>query len=185
MEQRGTHVEQSLRSNDWIAEYQLRDGGVVRFRHVRPADEVMIADAIRTASRETLLHRFFSPIRDLPAQLLRPMLDLDRSKGICIVGVLFNADRQRIICGARYVRLEDPQNAEMAMTVHDDFQRRGLGRFMLKLLVDLARADGIRRIEADVMASNAGMLKLLHSFQPHHAEWQRAGEVYHVGINIA
>lgn len=48
---------------DWLAELPLAVGPVVRFSHVRPDDQSLITEAIRTASRETLLHRFFSPIR--------------------------------------------------------------------------------------------------------------------------
>ena len=60
----------------WLAELPLAGGPVVRFRHVRPDDEPLVTEAIRTASRETLLHRFFSPIRSVAPDQLRRMLDL-------------------------------------------------------------------------------------------------------------
>jgi hypothetical protein len=41
------------RDPEWLAEWPLSDGLVVRFRHVRPEDEPFITEAIRTASRET------------------------------------------------------------------------------------------------------------------------------------
>ena len=62
----------------WCAECPLDDGALVRFRHVRPDDEPLVSEAIRTSSRETLLHRFFSPIRSVSAEQLRGMLDIDR-----------------------------------------------------------------------------------------------------------
>ena len=71
-----------------VAEFQLADGGVVHFRHVQPEDEPLIAEAISTSSPETLLHRFFSPIRRVSSDRLRAMLTIDRKKETCIVGVV-------------------------------------------------------------------------------------------------
>ena len=65
---------------EWVAELPLAGGPVVRFRHVRSEDEPFIAEAIRTASRETLLHRFFSPMRSVSLGLLRQMLSIDRRR---------------------------------------------------------------------------------------------------------
>ncbi|MBA4150821.1 MAG: GNAT family N-acetyltransferase [Verrucomicrobia bacterium] len=184
MEDRVTKTEHLVAAEDWISELQLADGPVVRFRHVRPEDEPLVTEAIRTSSRETLLHRFFSPIRKVSPDLLRKLLTIDRSQGACFVGVISENGKERIICGARYVRLEKPGSAEIAITVHDDFQRRGLGSYLLKMLVELARADGIRCFEADVMTSNSGMLKLLHKLHPTPSGWHRAGDVYHVTIKM-
>jgi acetyltransferase len=175
---------QRTRRDEWLAELPLTGGPVVRFRHVRPDDERLIADAIRTASRETLLHRFFSPIRRVSPDMLRKMLVIDRAKETCIVGVAEEGDAARIVCGARYVKLPEPGAAEIALTVHDDFQRRGLGTFLLKLLARLGRADDIRRFEAEVMTSNDKMLKLFHKLAPDRSARHWGGDVYHIVIDV-
>ena len=167
---------------EWLAELQLTRGPVVRFRHVRPDDEPLVAEAIRTASRETLLHRFFSPMRSVSPGLLRQMLSIDRANEMCIVGVVEQNGTVRIICGARYVKLR-PGAAEIALTVHDDFQRHGLGEFLVKLLARLAHSDGIRWFEAEVLASNHKMLKLFKKVSPRSAgQW--TGDVHHVVIDL-
>lgn len=169
---------------DWLAEKPLTGGRVVRFRHVRPEDQPLITEALRTASRETLLHRFFSPIRSVPPDLLRQMLAIDRTKETCIVGVAEENGAARIVCGARYVKLPKAEAAEFAVTVHDDFQRRGLGRFLLKLLARLARAEGIRQFEADVMNSNQKMLNLFRKATSSRAGWQRTDDIHHVVLDL-
>ena len=167
---------------EWVAEWPLTGGPVVRFRHVRPADEPFIAEAIRTASRETLLHRFFSPMRSVSPGLLRQMLSIDRAKETCIVGTVSERGTMRIICGARYVKLR-PGAAEIALTVHDDFQRRGLGAFLLKLLARLAQTEGIRWFEAEVLASNHKMLQLFQKVVPRSSgHW--TGDLYHIVIDV-
>jgi len=170
-------------SGEWLAELPLADGTVVRFRHVRPDDEPFIAEGIRTASRETLLHRFFSPIRSVPPKLLRQMLSIDRAKETCVVGVVTEPETVRIVCGARYVKLKR-DTAEIALTVHDNYQRRGLGAFMMKLLARLARSEGIRWFEAEVMASNHKMLKLFKKVAPDRPARNWTGDLYHIVIDL-
>lgn len=165
---------------DWRAEWLLDDGQVVRFRHVQPEDEPLVTEAIRTASRETLLHRFFSPIRSVSAGQLRAMLVIDRAKETCIVGLLTTPNRNRLVCGARYVRLETPHTAEVAITVHDDFQHRGLGTFLLHLLARLAAADGIHWFEAYVMNSNRKMLNLFTKLVPNLIRTRQPGDITHL-----
>lgn len=155
------------------------------FRQVRPGDQPLITEAIRTASRETLLHRFFSPIQSVAPDLLRRMLEIDRSQETCIVGVVEENGAARIICGARYVRLPEAGCAEIAFTVHDDFQHRGLGTFMLRLLAKLAATDGIRWFEADVMTSNQKMLNLFRKVVPALRRTRRVGDVQHLAFEVS
>src|ERR1043166_1138509 len=167
---------------EWVAELPLAGGPVVRFRHVRPEDEPFIVEAIRTASRETLLHRFFSPMRSVSPDLLRQMLSIERAKEACLVGVVSERGAVQIICGARYVKLR-PGAAEIALIVHDDFQRRGLGAFLLKLLARLAQGGGIRWFEAEVLASNHNMLQLFKKLAPR-ASGHWTGDVYHIVMDV-
>ena len=65
---------------------------------------------------------------------------------------------------ARYVRCaDDPQAADIAVTVVDGWQRRGLGTELLRLLCDRARQEGICRFTAEVAADNAAVLALLRN----------------------
>ena len=171
--------------SDWCAEWPLDDGRLVRFRHVRPEDEPLVTEAIRTASRETLLHRFFSPIRSVSPDQLRGMLAIDRAKQTCIVGLISAPDQTRLICGARYVRLPQPHTAEVAITVHDDFQHRGLGTFLLQQLARLATADGIRCFEAYVMNSNQKMLNLFTKLAPNHIRARQPDDITHLTLETS
>ena len=93
---------------------------------------------------------------------MKRLLTIDPARETCIVGELATPDGRRIVCGARFVRdTTDPAVAEIALTVHDDFQRRGLGGFLLSHLIEVARRDGIRAFVADVLATNTAMIRLL------------------------
>ncbi|WP_437192015.1 N-acetyltransferase family protein [Planctomicrobium sp. SH527] len=152
----------------WISDYQLQDGTLVRFRHVTPADAEMIADSIRTASPETLLHRFFSPITSVPIPVLKQLLDINPKSDLCFLGQAEINGETKAICGARYVRQNETTIAEIAITVHDDFQHRGLGTYLIRKLAELAAEQGIEQFEAIVMSTNTGMLRLIESVSPRH-----------------
>ncbi len=162
----------------------LESGVQIGFRPVLPDDEPLVADAFRTASPETLLHRFFTPLREVPSSELRRLLSIDPARETCIVGELGAPVGRRIVCGARFVRLTDPSVAEIALTVHDDFQGRGVGTFLLRHLIQLGRADGIRTFVADILATNGPMLRVLQKLVPKRRV-TFAGGVCHVEFDLA
>lgn len=156
-----------LTANDSLI-YRLVEGSTIRFRHASPEDAELIADAIRTASAETLLHRFFTPIRSIGLPQLRELLTIDYPTNLCLVGEVRNNDERRIVCGARLVRESiGDSTAEFAVTVHDDYQRLGLGRLLLRQLCEYSLELGIEQLTGSVLGSNRGMLNLLAQVAPH------------------
>jgi RimJ/RimL family protein N-acetyltransferase len=79
------------------------------------------------------------------------------------LGALDQADGRGVGI-ARYVRdAEDPQAAEIALTIVDDWQGRGLGTELLARLSDRGRQEGIRRFIALVAYDNAAVAGLLRN----------------------
>jgi RimJ/RimL family protein N-acetyltransferase len=65
---------------------------------------------------------------------------------------------------ARYVRdAGDPHAAEIAVTIVDDWQGRGLGTELLTRLSGRARSEGIHRFTALVAEDNTAMAGLLRN----------------------
>ena len=56
-----------------------------------------------------------------------------------------------------------PYAADIAITIADDWQRRGLGSELLARLSDRARQEGIRRFTALVAAENVAVAGLLRN----------------------
>jgi acetyl coenzyme A synthetase (ADP forming)-like protein len=71
-------------------------------------------------------------------------------------------DDERIIGMGMYAAAggERPQSAEVAFTVEDEYQGRGVGTLLLEHLCRIAHANGINRLEADVLSGNARMLQV-------------------------
>lgn len=138
----------------------LRDGSVVLIRQVQSGDAPLLADGFARLSAESRQLRFLmSKTRLTPAEL-RYFTEIDHHDHEAL-GALNPVDG-RGLGVARYIRhAEDPEGAEVAVTVIDEWQRRGLGTALLNRLADRARQEGILHFTALVSSDNAGVLGLL------------------------
>ena len=138
----------------------LRDGSAVLIRQVRSTDAPLLADGFARLSAASRQMRFLGVKKELSAAELRYFTDVDHHDHEALGAV----DRAggRGVGIARYVRdADDPQAAEIAVTIVDDWQGRGLGTELLAQLSDRARQEGIRRFTALADAGNAAVAALL------------------------
>lgn len=141
----------------------LRDGSAVLIRPVRSADAGLLADGFARLSDRSRRMRFLGPKKALSAAELHYFTDVDHHDHEAL-GALDHA-RGGGVGIARYIRdRDDPGTAEIAVTVIDDWQGRGLGTELLTRLSERACQEGIRRFTAAVAADNAAMAGLLRNF---------------------
>lgn len=163
----------------------LQDRTVLKLRTIAPSDRDALHDAFHKLSDQSRYQRFLGYLRDLS----EPMLDyLTRTDGVnhfAIVAVrehrpvgvyaLFDRDRDEEIVGvARMIRL-GPTSTEIALTVIDEMQRRGLGSALMQVLIERARSLDVTRLVAHTLPSNRGMRRLL----------ERAGRVHFAAPDTA
>jgi len=140
----------------------LRDGSQVQIREVRGSDAPLLADGFARLSARSRQQRFLSPKHSLSAAELRFLTEVDHHDHEAI-GALNPADGRGVGI-ARYIRApDDPQAAEIAVTIADDWQGRGLGTELLARLSDRARQEGICRFTATIAYGNAAMATLLQN----------------------
>ena len=81
------------------------------------------------------------------------------------VWVLTDGAGGPVVADARFVRAEhDPTTAEVAFTVGDAYQGRGLGTFLLEALAVAAAYDGVQRFTARVLMDNLPMRAILDRY---------------------
>lgn len=150
----------------WV-EY-LRDGTQVVIRLARPEDAEGVAQMHERSSETTRYQRYFTPLTDWREDQLRRVAGGHR--GATLVAVNWRGD----IVGLGNVfpdRPGDTSTAEIAVIVEDAWQGRGLGGRLLAHLVELARRQGFDEVLALVLASNAGMIRLLERLD---LDWTRS-----------
>ena len=139
----------------------LRDGSAVR-RPAPLADAPLLADGFARLSDRSRQLRFLTQKKELSPAELRYFTDVDHHDHEAL-GALDHADGRGVGI-ARYVRhADDAQAAEIAVTIIDDWQGRGLGTELVAQLSERARAEGIRRFTALVAADNPAMAGLLRN----------------------
>ena len=140
----------------------LRDGSAVLIRQVRSADAPLLADGFTRLSAQSRQMRFLTRKKELSPAELRYFTDIDHHDHEAL-GALDHNDGRGVGI-ARYVRdAEDAHAAEIAVTIIDDWQGRGLGTELLAQLADRARQEGVRRFTALVAEDNKAMAGLLRN----------------------
>jgi RimJ/RimL family protein N-acetyltransferase len=138
----------------------LRDGAAVLIRQVRSTDAALLADGFARLSAASRQLRFLGVKKELSAAELRYFTDVDHHDHEAL-GAVDRASGCGVGIG-RYIRdADDPQAAEIAVTIVDDWQGRGLGAELLAQLSDRARHEGVRRFTALADAGNVAVAALL------------------------
>jgi GNAT superfamily N-acetyltransferase len=136
----------------------LRDGSVIELRPIEPTDKEGLASSFERLSPESRYRRFFAPLTRLSGTDLRYLTEVDHHDHEAIIAL--DPGSGQIVGVARFVRTDDPAAAEVAVTVLDDWQGRGVATTVLERLVARAREEGIERFLALVLAENADALEL-------------------------
>jgi RimJ/RimL family protein N-acetyltransferase len=141
---------------------RLRDGSAVLIRPVRRTDSPLLAEGFARLSERSRWTRFLGRKNMLTEADLSYFTDIDHHDHEAL-GALDHV-RGGGVGIARYVRdREDRHAAEIAVTIVDDWQGRGLATELLAQLSDRACQEGIRRFTAVVAADNAAANGLLRN----------------------
>ena len=155
------------------AVHVIIDGGLeLLLRPLRPDDKRRIAQAFERLSPETRYRRFFAPLPRLSEQDLRYLTEVDHHDHEALAAV--NPENGAIVGVARYVRSDDPTEAEVAVVVGDPWQGRGVATALLQRLVARAREEGIDHFVALVMSDNTDALELFRHLAPGSSHTRRS-----------
>jgi RimJ/RimL family protein N-acetyltransferase len=162
---------------------RLRDDGAIEIRALRPDDRAGILAAISHASPRTLYRRFFGPRRELTERELAYFLNVDFVNHVALVATAQEGGRPVVVGGSRYVVLA-PGKAELAFSVVDQHQGRGIATVLMRHLAAIARQAGLTELIAEVLPENAPMLKVFErsGLRP---EMKRDSGVVHVVLHLA
>jgi GNAT superfamily N-acetyltransferase len=153
---------------------RLPDGAPVSIRPIRADDKRLLADGLRRLSDESVHRRFLTPKRSFSKGELRYLTEIDAVDHVALIAVDPTAEGDGLVAVGRFVRLaEDPEAAEIAIVVGDDWHGRGVGSLLGGHLAHAARNRGIKRFTATMAAGNKPahrlMAKLTSNLEQRHA----------------
>jgi GNAT superfamily N-acetyltransferase len=157
----------------------------VLIRGLNPSDQPALGFLSRHLGEQSLYQRFLSPKREISAHDLAPLADVDHWHREALIA--FSPVPRAPIGVASYHRGERFDVAELAVTVADEWQRRGIGTVLMAALRDRAVSAGIRRFTATMLWGNRGALSLTRTLgavtiDSHHAGVVQLSGEFHHGI---
>jgi hypothetical protein len=139
------------------------DGTPLRVRPITCSDKDELVRLFSRLSPRSSQLRFFSPIRELSDAQLLHLIDVDHECRDALVAL--NLDDQ-IIAEARYDGECGSGEAEIALTVEDVWQHRGVGIGLARRLMTLAAGRGYVRFVANILPDNRAALGLVRELAP-------------------
>jgi RimJ/RimL family protein N-acetyltransferase len=156
---------------------KLRNGERIEIRAVRPQDRDDLIAAVGRTSSESLYRRFFAVRRHFSETEESFYLNIDFVSHVALVALADENGQRNIVGGGRYVVGKSGQ-AEVAFTVVDKYQGRGLGAALLRHLAAIARQAGLRELVAYVLPDNRAMLKVFEKSGLKYNAKREAGSLY-------
>jgi GNAT superfamily N-acetyltransferase len=138
----------------------LRDHSHVVIRPITPLDKDAERAFIEGLSLEARRYRFLGQVRTPSEALIEQFTNIDYVHEVAFVAVIPEDGHERIVGVSRYSTDESGTNCECAVTVGDEWQNRGLGTLLMRHLIEVARARGIRRMVSIDSAENVRMQDL-------------------------
>jgi RimJ/RimL family protein N-acetyltransferase len=138
----------------------FQDGLLIHFRPIQPQDKARLQELFDSHSEQTIRQRYLATVRYLSPQQIEKFVVLDYRNDFALIGLVPHEGRERMICVGRYFRDPTGPNAEVAITVHDDFHHQEIGTFLARTLVTIALEHGIIAFTASVLVENQAMMHI-------------------------
>lgn len=142
--------------------HRLADGTVVLVRPLLYGDRLQLAEGLRRLSPAARRQRFFTEQGELSEEELEYLTNIDFKDHRAWAAFLLEEPGLPGVGVARWIRdPTDPTRAEVAVTVLDEHQGRGIGTLLITLLADDAYRHGVHTLVGYVWWGNATMLEPL------------------------
>jgi GNAT superfamily N-acetyltransferase len=132
----------------------------ITIRPMCAADAGLEAEFVRKLSARSRHYRFLGEIKELSAKDLQRLCDVDGYHSMAFIATVTEDGRETGIGVSRYAPDATGDAREMAVTVADSWQNKGLGTRLAKQLIEYAREHGVRKLYSMDLADNIEMQHL-------------------------
>ena len=145
---------------------EWRGSSQIRLGSVHPTNRDQISRSLKDLSNESIRNRFLGSKKEFSATELEYLSNLDGTDHYAI-GIEEREKSFRGIAIARMVRsASDSAEAEIAITIIDDYQSIGLGTILMRMIVLAASERSIRQLSFTFLPQNEGIIKLINKIGP-------------------
>jgi GNAT superfamily N-acetyltransferase len=140
--------------------FRLADGGSMLVRPIRPHDGDLLQAYLRRLSPESRRNRFLGALSELSARELARLVTMDCTNACALLAFAGTAPDAAMIGEAIAAAAPDSGRGEIALSVMDQWQGRGVGALLMQNIECRARLRGARYLFGDVLRTNTAMKAL-------------------------
>ncbi|MBK7664540.1 MAG: bifunctional acetate--CoA ligase family protein/GNAT family N-acetyltransferase [Sterolibacteriaceae bacterium] len=142
--------------------WKLPDGQEITIRPIRPEDADLEVEFVKGLSPETRYFRFMSTVRELAPPMVARLTQIDYDREMAFIATIAREDGSELELGVcRYAVNADQESCEFAVVVADNWQRRGLARKLMGVLIETARDRGLKYMNGMFLSNNERMLRFV------------------------
>lgn len=142
----------------------LRDGRTVWIRPIQAADALPIAGTFHLLHEDEIRRRFLHPIKALSDDYLMRLTQPDPETDFVIIAAEpFEPGAALVGAVARLSSDDNGGRAEFGILVSHFVSGQGLGKILMRRLIEWCKHKQIRHLWGDVLNDNHAMLKLAES----------------------
>jgi acyl-CoA hydrolase/ribosomal protein S18 acetylase RimI-like enzyme len=164
--------------------HTLLDGTEIFVRPVKPTDEELFKDLFYSLSEQSRYQRFFSRMAFMPHRTRQPYVNINYNEQVGLACVVEHATGEQLVGLGQYIKLPNQPKAEFALLISDEWQQRGLGTWLTRYVVRIARQSGITGFQAEVLAANKGMLAVFQAL-PYELRMKLDSGAYHIAFDFS
>lgn len=146
----------------------LPDGRELWLRPVHPADAGPIGGAFELLDEDEVRRRYLHPVKALSEDYLQQLVRPVPGQAFAVVAAEPLPPGEALVGAvARLTRDPGQDSAEFALLVSHFIAGQGVGKALMRRLVEWAEAHGVRRLWGDVLDDNEPMIALVQALGFH------------------
>jgi acetyltransferase len=147
--------------SQWQRHLEVKDGWRVFVRPIRPEDEPLIHEFLKHVTGNDLRLRFFAAMKEFSHAFIARLTQLDYARAMAFVA--FDENTHEMLGVVRLHSDSIYETGEYAILLRSDLKGRGLGWALMQLMIEYAKAEGLKAISGDVLSENTVMLAMCRS----------------------
>ncbi|MBN1800409.1 MAG: GNAT family N-acetyltransferase [Candidatus Lokiarchaeota archaeon] len=152
----------SLYPEKYETSLTLKSGKKILVRPIKTTDERMLQELYYSLDSKDRYYRFFTPVKDFRHKKIQYNLTIDYATNMVLVCEYSEENKKEIIAIGGFFKIEQPNIAEIAFTVHDEWRNEGITTFLMHYLVKIARELSYKALSGSILLENKAMLHIIN-----------------------
>lgn len=155
-----SHLVISAYPDQYEQEAVTAKGLPLFIRPIRPEDHSLMVEFWHALSSDSVYNRFLRHLKDLPEGLVPRHTQIDYDRELALVALDRTGEKERIAGVARFVGHPDGIEAELGLSIGDEWQSQGVAGTLLSIILPIATGRGLKKLWNLVFAENEAALAL-------------------------